>query len=216
MLRTFGATLQRQRPACFRSLQNSVFLPTDFHERTRIVAQCGPHAVLHRRFFFGGDVSVGELGVVLVVASLLIGRKDMPVLAKGAGKAVGSVVGHVLHAKQTISSFSEVSDIAGIRQELQDGVAELRSIRQDLYGMDAAPPAGHNDATGVGRQSTQNASQARPKVRNAQTRSDRQRATTASAPVTPAPISPSSSGSDILHQVRDIADPVLCVSVTHN
>eukprot|EP00750_Incisomonas_marina_P000468 INCI10386.2.p1 GENE.INCI10386.2~~INCI10386.2.p1 ORF type:complete len:251 (-),score=29.53 INCI10386.2:71-823(-) len=223
-VRAFG---RRQRPRT-GNLHRTLFHLVDpgadreAHRRQRglrsttEVASLGTNRIGQRRTFLA-DLSMAEIGVVLIVGSVLIGRKDLPVVTKGVGRVVGSIVGHLIQAKKTFTSFSEVSDISNIRQELQEGVAELRSIRQDIYGFDfpdqpnqrtkAPPKAGESlqHAAAVSRSEPHAGGyrSEKPHVSGYQSRNARQEVPQQQpkSHLNLPPVSASSSGSDIMHQV---------------
>lgn len=183
------------------------------------VASLGVGGIGQRRTFLA-DLSMAEIGVVFIVGSVLIGRKDLPVLTKGVGRAVGSIVGHLIQAKKTFTSFSEVSDISNIRKELQEGVAELRSIRQDIYGFDLPDQANQKKQAplrpGKSLEQTSAFSRSEPRAGGYQSGHTSQE-TPQQQPkshLNLPPVSASSSGSDIMHQVSFQRKCLL--SVTHH
>jgi hypothetical protein len=156
-----------------------------------------------RRTFLFSDVSIFEVGVVLVVASAFVNRKDVPELARAAGKLIGVAVGQLIRAKQALSSVGDVSDLVKMRRELQEGVRELRTIRHDIYGF-GTPNLPLNPQTG--QHPTQWAG--KPSAGGAQSSTPVSLSPASSVPLSRTvlpPIGATSAGSDIMQQVGSVA-----------
>ena len=199
---------QRRRPAVHNPFVRQGALCEPFNPSIPTIGQ--------RRTFV--DLSLAEIGVVVIVGSMLIGRKDLPVVTKAAGKIVGSAVGHLIRARQALTSFSEVSDIVSIRKELQEGVAELRNIRQDLYGFDTPQGGGNSQPTtttlanagggvrtgagfGAGDGASVGAGTGASTVNDQHANPDPAHQSRLASDLAPPPIPAASSGSDITQQV---------------
>ncbi|OQR84920.1 sulfatase-like protein [Achlya hypogyna] len=77
-------------------------------------------------------VTVGQVVLTLVAGSYLIGRKELPVMAKAGGRYVGRTVGAVLRAKNEYFEATKDSEIVKMQTELQKGLDELNQIRSEL------------------------------------------------------------------------------------
>ncbi|ETW07670.1 hypothetical protein H310_02130 [Aphanomyces invadans] len=77
-------------------------------------------------------VTFGDVAIVMVAGGYLIGRKELPRLAKIGGRYVGRSVGAVLRAKNEYFEATKDSDIVKMQAELQKGLDELNQIRSEM------------------------------------------------------------------------------------
>ncbi|RHX99420.1 hypothetical protein DYB37_003600 [Aphanomyces astaci] len=77
-------------------------------------------------------VSWAEIGIVIVAGGYLIGRKELPRMAKMGGRYVGRTVGAVLRAKNEYFEATKNSDLVKMQSELQKGLDELNQIRSEM------------------------------------------------------------------------------------
>ncbi|OQR99639.1 sulfatase [Thraustotheca clavata] len=77
-------------------------------------------------------VTLAQVGITLIAGSYLIGRKDLPRVAKAGGNYVGRTVGAVLRAKNQYFEATKDSEIVKMQAELQKGLEELNNIRSEL------------------------------------------------------------------------------------
>ncbi|KAJ8540952.1 hypothetical protein K7X08_001768 [Anisodus acutangulus] len=77
-------------------------------------------------------ISYGELFLLLGGTAALIGPKDLPIIARTAGRFAGRAVGYVQLARGQFESVMQQSQAAQVHKELQDAVAQLEAIRHEI------------------------------------------------------------------------------------
>ncbi|CAL5436826.1 unnamed protein product [Camellia sinensis] len=78
-------------------------------------------------------ISYGELFLLLGATAALIGPKDLPIIARTAGKLAGRAIGYVQLARgqfDTIMHQTQARHI--VHKELQDTIAQLEAIRHEI------------------------------------------------------------------------------------
>ncbi|KAH9085450.1 hypothetical protein Ae201684P_005158 [Aphanomyces euteiches] len=75
-------------------------------------------------------ISIAELGFLMIAGTYLIGRKELPRVARSGGRYVGRSIGAVLRAKNEYFEATKNSDI--MQAELQKGLDELNMIRAEM------------------------------------------------------------------------------------
>ncbi|CAK4153871.1 unnamed protein product [Aphanomyces euteiches] len=77
-------------------------------------------------------ISIAELGFLMIAGTYLIGRKELPRVARSGGRYVGRSIGAVLRAKNEYFEATKNSDIVKMQAELQKGLDELNMIRAEM------------------------------------------------------------------------------------
>ncbi|CAI5990640.1 unnamed protein product [Closterium sp. NIES-65] len=68
--------------------------------------------------------------------------KDIPVIARAAGRLTGRAMGFVHAARTKFSSFADQSQLSELQQEVQQAMAQLQTIRHQLNS--GMPPTLHH------------------------------------------------------------------------
>ncbi|KAK9819727.1 hypothetical protein WJX72_001678 [[Myrmecia] bisecta] len=85
----------------------------------------------------------GELLVYLVVAAVVIGPKDLPKVARAAGRLTGQAASYVSTARSRMLTFAEETELTKLHQEMQESMHQLQAIRAELRsGVNLMNPGG--------------------------------------------------------------------------
>ncbi|CAH9098289.1 unnamed protein product [Cuscuta europaea] len=76
--------------------------------------------------------SYGELLLLLGATAALIGPKDLPVIARTAGRLSGRAIGYVQMARGQFESVMQQTQARQVHKELQDTIAQLEAIRHEI------------------------------------------------------------------------------------
>eukprot|EP00898_Chlorokybus_atmophyticus_P001917 jgi/Chlat1/2726/Chrsp182S08759 len=79
-------------------------------------------------------LSFGEVALLLGVGAVVFGQKDLPVIARAAGKVSGRALGYIYRVRQSFDSFAERNQLNELHQELQQGLQQLNAIRDEIRG----------------------------------------------------------------------------------
>ncbi|XP_070024669.1 uncharacterized protein [Nicotiana sylvestris] len=77
-------------------------------------------------------ISYGELFLLLGATAALIGPKDLPIIARTAGRFAGRSIGYVQLARGQFESVMQQSQARQVHKELQDTIAQLEAIRHEI------------------------------------------------------------------------------------
>lgn len=86
-------------------------------------------------------LSFGEIFLILGASAVLIGPKDLPKIAKAAGKLTGRSIGYVQMVRGQFDNVMQQSQASQVHKELQDTIAQLDAIRHEIRGLSAINPA---------------------------------------------------------------------------
>ncbi len=78
------------------------------------------------------DFSIGELGVIGVVALVVLGPERMPKVAKAVGEWIGKAQRYVNEVKSDISREIELADLKKLQEEAKSAAQSLQSSMQGL------------------------------------------------------------------------------------
>mmetsp|Transcript_32637 Transcript_32637/g.41724 ORF Transcript_32637/g.41724 Transcript_32637/m.41724 type:complete len:244 (-) Transcript_32637:244-975(-) len=78
------------------------------------------------------DFGFGEMIVIVGGVVLLGGKKELPVIARYAGKGLGKVVGIVKGFQGMITEYSDKNELAELHKEVKAGLDELNRIKYDI------------------------------------------------------------------------------------
>ncbi|KAJ8572942.1 hypothetical protein K7X08_009453 [Anisodus acutangulus] len=76
--------------------------------------------------------SHGEVFLLLGATAALIGPKDLPIIARTAGRFAGRAIGYVQLARGQFESVMQHSQARQVRKEVQDTMAQLEAIRHEI------------------------------------------------------------------------------------
>ncbi|GER42022.1 sec-independent protein translocase protein tatB-like protein [Striga asiatica] len=85
-------------------------------------------------------ISYGELFLLLGAAAALIGPKDLPVIARTAGRLAGRAIGYVQVTRGQFESVMQQSQARQVHKELQDTMAQLEAIRHEIRSISFMNP----------------------------------------------------------------------------
>nr|XP_043622111.1 sec-independent protein translocase protein TatB [Erigeron canadensis] len=77
-------------------------------------------------------LSYGELFLIIGATAALIGPKDLPRIARVAGKLAGRSIGYVQMARGQFDNVMQQSQAKQVHKELQDTIAQLEAIRHEI------------------------------------------------------------------------------------
>eukprot|EP00056_Hartaetosiga_gracilis_P004312 m.73907 g.73907 ORF g.73907 m.73907 type:complete len:195 (+) comp11786_c0_seq3:69-653(+) len=80
-------------------------------------------------------LGVGEFVFLCGCGLVVIGPKGFPSFARNTGKLVGLSVRFMKRINQGVRNFSKEYQIAEMHKELQSGMSEMQSIREELTSM---------------------------------------------------------------------------------
>ncbi|KAJ6953750.1 hypothetical protein NC652_005473 [Populus alba x Populus x berolinensis] len=85
-------------------------------------------------------ISYGELFLLLGATAALIGPKDLPLIARTAGRLTGRAIGYVQMARGQFDSVMQQSQARQVHKELQDTMAQLDAIRHEIRSISVLNP----------------------------------------------------------------------------
>ncbi|KAF5810621.1 hypothetical protein HanRHA438_Chr04g0181461 [Helianthus annuus] len=77
-------------------------------------------------------LSYGELFLLIGATAALIGPKDLPRIARVAGRLAGRSIGYVQMARGQFDNVMQQSQAKQVHKELQDTIAQLEAIRHEI------------------------------------------------------------------------------------
>lgn len=90
------------------------------------------------------DIGFGEILVTFGVGVALIGRKDLPVFARAAGRQLGRAVAYVRRSRDELGSKLDKSvdrsDLQQVQAELNKTMMELDAIKREVYSAGKLSP----------------------------------------------------------------------------
>ncbi|CAA3032804.1 uncharacterized protein LOC111411838 [Olea europaea var. sylvestris] len=85
-------------------------------------------------------ISYGEVFLLLGATAALIGPKDLPIIARTAGRLAGRAIGYVQMARGQFESVMQQSQARQVHRELQDTMAQLEAIRHEIRSISFMNP----------------------------------------------------------------------------
>ncbi|XP_034199273.1 sec-independent protein translocase protein TatB-like [Prunus dulcis] len=85
-------------------------------------------------------ISYGELFLLIGATAALIGPKDLPRIARTAGRLAGRSIGYVQLARGQFDNVMQQSQAHQVHKELQDAFAQLESIRYEVQSISLMNP----------------------------------------------------------------------------
>ncbi|MED6120013.1 hypothetical protein PIB30_017036 [Stylosanthes scabra] len=84
--------------------------------------------------------SYGEILLLIGVTAAVIGPKDLPIIARTAGRLAGRAVGYVQLARGQFDSVMQQTQARQVHKELQDTMAQLDAIRHEIRSVSLINP----------------------------------------------------------------------------
>ncbi|XP_078441881.1 uncharacterized protein LOC144711734 [Wolffia australiana] len=85
-------------------------------------------------------LSYGEIFLLLGATAALIGPKDLPLIARTAGRFAGRAIGYVQMARGQFESVMQQSQVTQVHKELQETIAQLEAIRYEVRSISLLHP----------------------------------------------------------------------------
>lgn len=85
-------------------------------------------------------ISYGELFLILGATAAVIGPKDLPIIARTAGRLAGRAIGYVQLARGQFETVLQQSQANKVHKELQDTIAQLEAIRYEIRSISIMNP----------------------------------------------------------------------------
>ncbi|XP_021803839.1 uncharacterized protein LOC110748119 isoform X2 [Prunus avium] len=85
-------------------------------------------------------ISYGELFLLIGATAALVGPKDLPRIARTAGRLAGQAIGYVQLARGQFENVMQQSQARQVHKELQDALAQLESIRYEVRSISLVNP----------------------------------------------------------------------------
>ncbi|KAL3849921.1 hypothetical protein ACJIZ3_011803 [Penstemon smallii] len=85
-------------------------------------------------------ISYGELFLLLGATAVFIRPKDLPLVARTAGRLSGRAIGYVQVARGQFESVMQQSQARQVHKELQDTMAQLEAIRHEIRSISFMNP----------------------------------------------------------------------------
>ncbi|KAH9305070.1 hypothetical protein KI387_009474, partial [Taxus chinensis] len=84
--------------------------------------------------------SYGEVLLILGATIAVVGPKDVPRIARAAGRLAGKAVGYVQSARGQMETILHQSQATQIHKELQDALAQVEAIRHEIRSVSIMNP----------------------------------------------------------------------------
>ncbi|KAJ7954794.1 sec-independent protein translocase protein TatB-like [Quillaja saponaria] len=85
-------------------------------------------------------ISYGELFLLIGATAALVGPKDLPVIARTAGRLAGRAIGYVQLARGQFENVMQQSQARQVHKELQDTMAQIEAIRYEIRSISLMNP----------------------------------------------------------------------------
>ncbi|GMH02380.1 hypothetical protein Nepgr_004219 [Nepenthes gracilis] len=85
-------------------------------------------------------LSYGEIFLILGATAALIGPKDLPIIARTAGRLAGRAIGYVQLARGQFENVMQQTQFRQVNKELQDTIAQLEAIRYEIRSISIMNP----------------------------------------------------------------------------
>ena len=84
------------------------------------------------------DIGWQELIILMLIALIVVGPKDLPRIVKTAGQWMGKARGYARDFQRTIEEAADVSELDAIKKEIDEANRELSTAKRDVNeGADA-------------------------------------------------------------------------------
>ncbi|KAK8571873.1 hypothetical protein V6N12_027942 [Hibiscus sabdariffa] len=85
-------------------------------------------------------ISYGELFLLIGATAALVGPKDLPKIARAAGRLAGRSIGYVQLARGQFDNVMQQSQARQVHKDLQDTMAQLDAIRHEIRSLSLVNP----------------------------------------------------------------------------
>ncbi|KAL8142582.1 hypothetical protein V2J09_015614 [Rumex salicifolius] len=85
-------------------------------------------------------LSYAEIFLILGATAALIGPKDLPIIARTAGRLAGRSIGYVQLARGQFENIMQQTQYRQVNKELQDTMAQLDAIRHEIRSISIMNP----------------------------------------------------------------------------
>ncbi|KAL9408226.1 hypothetical protein AB3S75_046725 [Citrus x aurantiifolia] len=85
-------------------------------------------------------ISYGELFLIIGATAALVGPKDLPIIARTAGRLGGRAIGYVQLARGQFDNVMQQSQARQVTKELQDAMQQLDAIRHEIRSVSLINP----------------------------------------------------------------------------
>ncbi|PON40152.1 hypothetical protein PanWU01x14_299190 [Parasponia andersonii] len=85
-------------------------------------------------------ISYGELFLLIGATAALVGPKDLPIIARTAGRLAGRAIGYVQLARGQFENVMQQSQARQVHKELQDTMSQLEAIRYEIRSISLINP----------------------------------------------------------------------------
>ncbi|KAI3971278.1 hypothetical protein MKW92_042228, partial [Papaver armeniacum] len=84
--------------------------------------------------------SYGEVFLLIGATAALIGPKDLPRIARTAGRLTGRAIAYVQMGRGQLDNILQQSQARQVHKELQDTMAQLEAIRHEVQSLSMLNP----------------------------------------------------------------------------
>eukprot|EP00899_Mesostigma_viride_P020971 jgi/Mesvir1/28876/Mv17971-RA.1 len=77
-------------------------------------------------------IGYGELAVIVAMSAVVLGPKDLPIVARALGRFSGQAVGFLYKARRQFDAYADRSELSKLHEELQHGLHEISAIRNEI------------------------------------------------------------------------------------
>ncbi|KAJ7979946.1 sec-independent protein translocase protein TatB-like [Quillaja saponaria] len=85
-------------------------------------------------------ISYGELFLLIGATAALVGPKDLPIIARNAGRIAGRAIGYVQLARGQFENVMQQSEARQVHKELQETMSQLEAIRYEIRSISLMNP----------------------------------------------------------------------------
>ncbi|KAL5725201.1 hypothetical protein ACHQM5_008370 [Ranunculus cassubicifolius] len=85
-------------------------------------------------------VSYGEIFLIIGASAVLLGPKDLPMIARTVGRLAGRSIGYVQLARGQFENVMQQSQAKQVHKELQDTMQQLEAIRHEIRSISFMNP----------------------------------------------------------------------------
>ena len=78
------------------------------------------------------DIGWQELLIILVIALVVIGPRDLPKVVRTVGQWTGKARSYARDFQRTIEGYADESDLSAIQKEIAEANKELKEVRRDF------------------------------------------------------------------------------------
>ena len=78
------------------------------------------------------DIGWQELLIILVIALVVIGPRDLPKVIRTVGQWTGKARSYARDFQRSIEGYADESDLSAIQKEIAEANKELKEVRRDL------------------------------------------------------------------------------------